>query len=69
MLIEAKHEGSTLASLVLGCGLNINQRQFTNLPDATSLSLLTNQAYPIDTLFDAFIEQLFQNLNAQNMLK
>jgi biotin-[acetyl-CoA-carboxylase] ligase BirA-like protein len=69
MLIEAKHEGSSLASLVIGCGLNINQRQFTNLPDATSLSLLTNQTYPIDTLFDALMKQLFENLNAQNMLK
>lgn len=56
MLIETKQEGNSLQHVILGVGLNINQTSFVNLPSATSLAILTKQTYPIDALFQHFIE-------------
>jgi BirA family transcriptional regulator, biotin operon repressor / biotin---[acetyl-CoA-carboxylase] ligase len=56
MLIETKQLGETLQHVILGIGLNINQTSFINLPSATSLALLTKKSYPIDVLFEHFVE-------------
>lgn len=69
MLLETHYEGSSLSSLIMGVGLNLNQRQFMNLPDATSLARLTNQTYDIDSTFLSLIDQLLGTLRAENMLK
>jgi biotin-[acetyl-CoA-carboxylase] ligase BirA-like protein len=56
MLLETKQQANTLQYVILGVGLNINQTSFTNLPSATSMAILTNKTYPIDVLFDHFVE-------------
>jgi len=56
MLIETKQQENTLQHVILGVGLNINQTSFVNLPSATSLAILTKKTYPIDALFEHFIE-------------
>ena len=56
MLIETKHQANTLQHVILGVGLNINQTSFLNLPSATSLAILTKKTYPIDELFEYFVE-------------
>ena len=56
MLIETKQEGNELRQVILGVGLNINQTSFIDLPTATSLAILTKKTYPIDEVFQVFIE-------------
>lgn len=56
MLIETKQQAGVLQQVILGIGLNINQTSFVNLPSATSLALLTKKTYPIDKLFEDFVE-------------
>jgi BirA family transcriptional regulator, biotin operon repressor / biotin---[acetyl-CoA-carboxylase] ligase len=56
MLIETKQQGNVLHYVIVGIGLNINQTTFVHLPSATSLAILTKKTYPIDILFDHFIE-------------
>jgi biotin-[acetyl-CoA-carboxylase] ligase BirA-like protein len=56
MLIETKQQESTLQHVIVGIGLNINQTSFDHLPSATSLAILTKKTYPIDILFDHFVE-------------
>jgi biotin-[acetyl-CoA-carboxylase] ligase BirA-like protein len=56
MLIETKQQADRLQHVILGIGLNINQTSFVNLPTATSLAILTKKTYPIDKLFEHFVE-------------
>jgi biotin-[acetyl-CoA-carboxylase] ligase BirA-like protein len=56
MLIETKQEANELKQVILGVGLNINQTSFADLPFATSLAILTKKTYPIDDVFQVFIE-------------
>ena len=44
---------------VVGIGLNINQNQFTS-PQATSLSLVTGNSYPLEELFKLLVVHLEQ---------
>jgi BirA family biotin operon repressor/biotin-[acetyl-CoA-carboxylase] ligase len=48
ILIENQLSGETLTHTVVGIGLNINQQQFTSAK-ATSLSLITQKAYDLQT--------------------
>ncbi|HON17655.1 MAG TPA: biotin--[acetyl-CoA-carboxylase] ligase [Salinivirgaceae bacterium] len=50
ILIENEIQGETIVKSILGIGININQKQFENLPDATSLSIETNQDYEPESL-------------------
>ena len=55
ILIENSISGSTIKNSVIGIGLNINQRNFPDyLPDAVSLSTITEEFY--------IIEEELQNL-------
>jgi BirA family transcriptional regulator, biotin operon repressor / biotin---[acetyl-CoA-carboxylase] ligase len=56
MLIETKQQGNMIQHVIVGIGLNINQTSFVHLPSATSLAILTKKTYPIDVLFDHFVE-------------
>jgi BirA family biotin operon repressor/biotin-[acetyl-CoA-carboxylase] ligase len=69
MLIETRHEGSALTSIIAGLGFNINQILFPDVPQATSLRLLTKKAYDIDALFHEFITILFQSLHQHFVIK
>ena len=50
ILIESSVHQSTVSSFIIGVGLNVNQVEFQNLPNATSMQLLTGKSYDIDAL-------------------
>lgn len=56
MLIETKQMDQAFAYVILGIGININQKIFTGLDSATSLHLLTRSSYDIDEVFRDFLE-------------
>jgi BirA family biotin operon repressor/biotin-[acetyl-CoA-carboxylase] ligase len=57
MLIETKHIDASLEYVILGIGININQMNFTGLPNATSLTLITNKVFEIDEIFTSFLKE------------
>jgi BirA family transcriptional regulator, biotin operon repressor / biotin---[acetyl-CoA-carboxylase] ligase len=56
MLIETKREGDHFAYVIIGIGININQTSFLDLPNATSLAILSQRHYDIESIFQAFLE-------------
>jgi BirA family biotin operon repressor/biotin-[acetyl-CoA-carboxylase] ligase len=54
MLIETKRTGTKLEYVIIGLGININQVHFNDLPNATSLALITKKHYDIDEVFLKF---------------
>ena len=59
VLIENLVGSSGWDYAVVGIGVNINQNQFTS-PQATSLSLVTGNTYPLEELFKLLIVHLEQ---------
>lgn len=71
ILIESTMKGSQISSSIIGIGLNVNQGEFGNLSNATSVVLETGKGCSLDMLFDELsfhLErrylQLKQNKNA-----
>ena len=64
ILNELKIKGSKVEMIIIGFGLNINQEDFENLPNATSLKILKGINYDLNSLTTLFIE----NLNKYNYL-
>ena len=64
ILNELKIKGSKVEMIIIGFGLNINQEDFENLPNATSLKILKVINYYLNSLTTLFIE----NLNKYNYL-
>jgi len=63
ILIENTFKNSTEVQSVIGIGLNVNQSQFENLPQASSLFLLENQLFDRDSLLISIVNRLEFNLN------
>ncbi len=61
MLIENSLSGEMLAASVIGIGININQREFPQLANATSLSLCTGETYPVEPALEEFLH-IFEDL-------
>jgi BirA family transcriptional regulator, biotin operon repressor / biotin---[acetyl-CoA-carboxylase] ligase len=57
ILIENQLAGNSIASSVIGIGLNINQREFP-LPTATSMSCLSDQSFILDNELDLLLASL-----------
>lgn len=57
MLIETKQINGSLEYVILGIGININQKIYTGLPNATSLALITHKLYNIDEVFNTFLKE------------
>lgn len=55
MLVENSFAGASLAASVIGIGINVNQREFPQLANATSLSLLTGKSYEVEACLAAFL--------------
>ena len=64
ILIELKVKGSEIDNIIIGFGLNVNQENFGELPNASSLKLISNLNYDIDGISNLFI----QNLTRHNYL-
>ena len=64
MLIETKQVEDTYKYVIVGIGMNINQLQFSGLPNATSLAILTKKNHDIEEIFSKFLKEsrIFENL-------
>lgn len=66
ILIENIIKQNTLEASIIGFGLNINQTSFLDLPNASSLKLLTGQVYEASEILEAVLKELkihFDHLN------
>lgn len=58
ILIESIVKNNELKSAVLGIGINVNQKYFQNLPQASSMHLLTGKVYSLEEVLTEIIESL-----------
>ncbi len=68
VLIENVIKNNKLQGTIIGFGLNVNQKYFDNLPQASSMSLLTGVIYNKDEVLSKVLKQLqfyFDMLEAQ----
>ena len=63
ILIENQFKSSAEILSIVGIGINVNQENFINLPQATSLKNCTNQEYNKDEVLLLFLNQFETNLN------
>jgi len=69
ILIENVIKNNQFRGSVIGFGLNVNQRFFNNLPQASSMNLLTGIIYDKDEVLSKILKDLqfyFNLLDAQN---
>jgi BirA family biotin operon repressor/biotin-[acetyl-CoA-carboxylase] ligase len=64
ILIENQLSGNAIQYSILGIGLNVNQIVFENLPSASSLSLIANKNYALESV----LKTLLQNLDAYYLI-
>ena len=65
ILNELKVKGNYIQEIVVGFGLNVNQENFNNLPNASSLKLITSLNFRLDEI----VSLLIQNLKRYNYLE
>ncbi len=58
VLIESTMKGNSVGSSIFGIGLNVNQRIFENVPNATSIALETGKGLDLDRLLSDLSSQL-----------
>lgn len=68
ILIENSIKSQTEIQSIIGIGINVNQENFENLPQASSLSLLEKQFFDKDLILKNVINQLKNNLEQLNQL-
>ena len=61
ILIENSFKSDNTIESVVGIGLNVNQNKFYNLPKASSMSLVMNKEYDLDTILQEIIFQIKRN--------
>lgn len=64
ILIENIIAEGELAASIIGIGLNVNQTDFQELPDASSLKLVTGQEFSLEELLSRILESLEPNFQA-----
>ena len=65
ILNEIKVKGNMIDNIIVGFGINVNQDNFENLPNASSLKLIKNINYDLDVL----VSLIIQDLMSYNCLK
>jgi BirA family biotin operon repressor/biotin-[acetyl-CoA-carboxylase] ligase len=58
ILIENLLLGQKISASIIGIGLNVNQTQFKNLPNATSLKLITGKTFDLDEVLQIIAKNL-----------
>ncbi|MCX7552012.1 biotin--[acetyl-CoA-carboxylase] ligase [Xanthomarina sp. F2636L] len=58
VLIENVIKQNQLNSTIIGIGLNVNQTNFSNLPKASSLRLISGQVFSLDEVMLAIIQNI-----------
>lgn len=61
ILIENSFKSDNTIESVVGIGLNVNQKDFQNLPKASSLALVKEQEFDIDSISERIIAQIQTN--------
>ncbi len=72
ILIENVIKNNNLQGSIIGFGLNVNQKYFDNLPQASSMSLLTGVIYNKDEVLSEILKQMkfyFNILESNNHSK
>ncbi|WP_299102636.1 biotin--[acetyl-CoA-carboxylase] ligase [uncultured Winogradskyella sp.] len=72
VLIENVIKNNNLQGSIIGFGLNVNQKVFTNLPKASSMCQITGVVYSKDEILSEVIKQLkyyFEILESKNFDK
>lgn len=64
ILIENILSGQKIQASVIGIGLNVNQSQFNNLSNASSLKLLLGRTFNLEELLDHILRNIEHNLKA-----
>ena len=58
ILIENVLSNNQIKESIIGIGLNVNQTEFQDLPQASSLLLISGKVYNLDELLDSIISQM-----------
>ncbi|WP_034261381.1 biotin--[acetyl-CoA-carboxylase] ligase [Altibacter lentus] len=58
ILIENQVQGSNIAGSIIGVGLNVNNEALSELPQASSLHLITGKRYDLDTVLTAVAAEI-----------
>tara|TARA_B100000929_G_scaffold286683_1_gene272223 strand:- start:150 stop:899 length:750 start_codon:yes stop_codon:yes gene_type:complete len=69
ILNEIKVKGEFIDNIIVGFGINVNQQNFDNLPNASSLTLVKKINYDLDNLVNLFINNLKNNDHLINSFK
>ena len=62
ILVESSVQKSMAKSIIIGMGINVNQIQFPQLPNATSMQLCTAKYYDLNTLLLSVVPKLIEGL-------
>lgn len=62
ILIENVLEGSYVKYSIIGIGINVNETDFPNLPQASSLKLETGKNFQLEEVLDNILKKVFINL-------
>jgi BirA family biotin operon repressor/biotin-[acetyl-CoA-carboxylase] ligase len=63
ILIENSVKGSSIASTIIGVGLNVNEISFESLPSATSLLLSGGRKFELQEVFQNLVSEIEIHLN------
>ena len=72
ILIENVIKNNRFQGSIIGFGLNVNQKQFDNLPQAASMSLLSGVVYDKDEVLSVILKQMqhyFKHLEDHNYVE
>jgi BirA family biotin operon repressor/biotin-[acetyl-CoA-carboxylase] ligase len=62
ILIENVLESSFVKYSIIGIGLNVNETDFPNLPQASSMKLETGKTFQLEEVLDTILKNVFKNL-------
>lgn len=65
ILVEPIMRGSTLTGIIIGCGINVNQCKFQNLPCATSMAICTDKEFSIEQMFENLANKIKTELTSK----
>lgn len=64
ILIENVIKQNQLQASIIGVGINVNQTNFENLPQASSLNLLSGRVFNVEEILDAIVKRLKVNFES-----
>ncbi len=62
VLIENQILGQKISTSIIGIGLNVNQTEFENLPQATSMKLISGNTFNLDEVFKVLLDEILRSL-------